>query len=162
MKRCSPHLLAFSRNCSGTGSRPLIPRPAWTPSLAGVSATVMQQKHNYQFPIIKSCFLPVSTTSSGSSPEDPLSRTGRPFGGMLRDIKRRYQYYKSDMTDALNSQVLAAVIFIYFAALSPAITFGGLLGNVCIFVGVFLLLLYAIDAIITPSTSLLQLIRWTT
>lgn len=60
--------------------------------------------------------------------EDPLSRTGRPFGGMIRDIKRRYQYYKSDITDALNAQVLAAIIFIYFAALSPAITFGGLLG----------------------------------
>ncbi|XP_036938187.1 solute carrier family 4 member 1b (Diego blood group) isoform X2 [Acanthopagrus latus] len=69
------------------------------------------------------------SSSSGSTPEDPLSRTGRPFGGMLRDIKRRYQYYKSDMTDALNSQVLAAVIFIYFAALSPAITFGGLLAD---------------------------------
>ncbi|XP_024913668.1 solute carrier family 4 member 1b (Diego blood group) [Cynoglossus semilaevis] len=61
--------------------------------------------------------------------EDPLSRTGRPFGGMIRDIKRRYKYYKSDITDALNSQVLAAVIFIYFAALSPAITFGGLLAD---------------------------------
>uniref|UniRef100_A0A3B4FVF3 Anion exchange protein n=1 Tax=Pundamilia nyererei TaxID=303518 RepID=A0A3B4FVF3_9CICH len=61
------------------------------------------------------------------SDSDPLSRTGRPFGGMIRDIKRRYQYYKSDITDALNAQVLAAIIFIYFAALSPAITFGGLL-----------------------------------
>uniref|UniRef100_A0A8C4F9D8 Anion exchange protein n=1 Tax=Dicentrarchus labrax TaxID=13489 RepID=A0A8C4F9D8_DICLA len=59
----------------------------------------------------------------------PLSRTGRPFGGMIRDMKRRYQYYKSDLTDALNAQVLAAVIFIYFAALSPAITFGGLLAD---------------------------------
>uniref|UniRef100_A0A3B5AMQ1 Anion exchange protein n=1 Tax=Stegastes partitus TaxID=144197 RepID=A0A3B5AMQ1_9TELE len=68
------------------------------------------------------------STSSGPPPEDPLARTGRPFGGMIRDIKRRYQYYKSDITDALNAQVLAAVIFIYFAALSPAITFGGLLG----------------------------------
>lgn len=47
---------------------------------------------------------------------------------MIRDIKRRYQFYKSDITDALNAQVLAAIIFIYFAALSPAITFGGLLG----------------------------------
>lgn len=65
--------------------------------------------------------------------EDPLSRTGRPFGGMIRDIKRRYKYYKSDITDALNSQVLAAVIFIYFAALSPAITFGGLLGMCCLY-----------------------------
>lgn len=46
----------------------------------------------------------------------------------MKDIRRRYQHYKSDLTDALNAQVLAAVIFIYFAALSPAITFGGLLG----------------------------------
>ncbi|KAA8581573.1 solute carrier family 4 member 1b (Diego blood group) [Etheostoma spectabile] len=66
---------------------------------------------------------------TGPPPEDPLSRTGQPFGGMIRDIKRRYQYYKSDITDALNAQVLAAVIFIYFAALSPAITFGGLLAD---------------------------------
>ena len=61
--------------------------------------------------------------------EDPLARTGYPFGGMVRDIKRRYRHYISDYTDALNPQVLAAVIFIYFAALSPAITFGGLLGK---------------------------------
>ncbi|KAM4526956.1 solute carrier family 4 member 1b (Diego blood group) [Fundulus diaphanus] len=65
----------------------------------------------------------------GPLAEDPLSRTGRPFGGMIRDIKRRYQYYKSDLTDALNAQALAAIIFIYFAALSPAITFGGLLAD---------------------------------
>lgn len=61
--------------------------------------------------------------------EDPLARTGYPFGGMVKDIKRRYRHYISDYTDALNPQVLAAVIFIYFAALSPAITFGGLLGK---------------------------------
>ncbi|XP_034070501.1 solute carrier family 4 member 1b (Diego blood group) isoform X2 [Gymnodraco acuticeps] len=66
---------------------------------------------------------------AGTPPEDPLSRTGRPFGGMIRDMKRRYHYYKSDITDAFNAQVLAAVIFIYFAALSPAITFGGLLAD---------------------------------
>lgn len=48
---------------------------------------------------------------------------------MVRDLKRRFRHYISDYTDALNPQVLAAVIFIYFAALSPAITFGGLLGK---------------------------------
>ncbi|XP_051925336.1 solute carrier family 4 member 1b (Diego blood group) isoform X2 [Hippocampus zosterae] len=70
------------------------------------------------------------TSFSGAPPpEDPLSRTGRPFGGMIRDIRRRYRYYKSDISDALNAQVLAAIIFIYFAALSPAITFGGLLAD---------------------------------
>ncbi|XP_077020291.1 band 3 anion transport protein isoform X1 [Tamandua tetradactyla] len=62
-------------------------------------------------------------------PDDPLQRTGRLFGGMVRDIRRRYPLYLSDITDALSPQVLAAVIFIYFAALSPAITFGGLLGE---------------------------------
>uniref|UniRef100_A0A8C5HU06 Anion exchange protein n=1 Tax=Gouania willdenowi TaxID=441366 RepID=A0A8C5HU06_GOUWI len=61
--------------------------------------------------------------------EDPLARTGYPFGGMVKDLKRRYRHYVSDYTDAVNPQVLAAVIFIYFAALSPAITFGGLLAD---------------------------------
>ncbi|XP_072235068.1 anion exchange protein 2b isoform X1 [Leuresthes tenuis] len=61
--------------------------------------------------------------------DDPLQRTGRPFGGLIRDVRRRYPKYVSDFKDALNSQCMAAVIFIYFAALSPAITFGGLLGE---------------------------------
>lgn len=61
--------------------------------------------------------------------DDPLRRTGRPFGGLIRDVRRRYPHYLSDFRDALDPQCLAAVIFIYFAALSPAITFGGLLGK---------------------------------
>ncbi|NWU41214.1 B3A2 protein, partial [Hylia prasina] len=61
--------------------------------------------------------------------DDPLRRTGRPFGGLIRDVRRRYPHYLSDFRDALDPQCIAAVIFIYFAALSPAITFGGLLGE---------------------------------
>ncbi|XP_042643397.1 band 3 anion transport protein isoform X6 [Tyto alba] len=61
--------------------------------------------------------------------DDPLRRTKRPFGGLVRDIRRRYPKYLSDIKDALNPQCLAAVIFIYFAALSPAVTFGGLLSE---------------------------------
>ncbi|XP_062917147.1 anion exchange protein 2-like isoform X1 [Mobula hypostoma] len=61
--------------------------------------------------------------------EDPLRRTGKPFGGVVRDAARRYPQYLSDFKDALNPQCMAAIIFIYFAALSPAITFGGLLGE---------------------------------
>uniref|UniRef100_A0A4W4FHZ1 Anion exchange protein n=1 Tax=Electrophorus electricus TaxID=8005 RepID=A0A4W4FHZ1_ELEEL len=60
---------------------------------------------------------------------DPLKRSGVPFGGLIHDIRRRYPYYISDLKDALDSQCIAAVIFIYFAALSPTITFGGLLGE---------------------------------
>lgn len=65
----------------------------------------------------------------GAVEDDPLRRTGRPFGGLIRDVRRRYPHYLSDFRDALDPQCLAAVIFIYFAALSPAITFGGLLGK---------------------------------
>ncbi|XP_051994752.1 band 3 anion exchange protein-like [Xyrauchen texanus] len=71
----------------------------------------------------------IATTGPEKPREDPLARTGYPFGGMIKDIKRRYKYYLSDFRDALDPQVVSAVIFIYFAALSPAITFGGLLAD---------------------------------
>ncbi|XP_059915120.1 anion exchange protein 2a isoform X1 [Gadus macrocephalus] len=61
--------------------------------------------------------------------DDPLRRTGRLFGGLVKDVARRYPQYLTDIRDAMNPQCMAAVIFIYFAALSPAITFGGLLGE---------------------------------
>lgn len=60
---------------------------------------------------------------------DPLKRSGIPFGGLIHDIRRRYPRYISDLKDAMDTQCIAAVIFIYFAALSPTITFGGLLGK---------------------------------
>ncbi|XP_048835846.1 anion exchange protein 3-like isoform X5 [Brienomyrus brachyistius] len=60
---------------------------------------------------------------------DPMKRSGVPFGGLLHDIRRRYPHYMSDLKDALDTQCAAAVIFIYFAALSPTIAFGGMLGE---------------------------------
>ncbi|XP_068823089.1 anion exchange protein 3 isoform X1 [Capricornis sumatraensis] len=68
-------------------------------------------------------------SSEAAPDDDPLLRTGSVFGGLVRDVKRRYPHYPSDLRDALHSQCVAAVLFIYFAALSPAITFGGLLGE---------------------------------
>lgn len=74
--------------------------------------------------------LSVELGGSEVTPEDdPLLRTGSVFGGLVRDVKCRYPHYPSDLRDALHSQCVAAVLFIYFAALSPAITFGGLLGR---------------------------------
>ncbi|XP_054199439.1 anion exchange protein 3 isoform X2 [Homo sapiens] len=67
--------------------------------------------------------------SEATPEDDPLLRTGSVFGGLVRDVRRRYPHYPSDLRDALHSQCVAAVLFIYFAALSPAITFGGLLGE---------------------------------
>ncbi|XP_046996664.1 band 3 anion transport protein [Schistocerca americana] len=61
--------------------------------------------------------------------DDPLQRTRKPFGGMINDCKRRFPHYVSDIIDGLNLTCLAAAIFIYFAALSAAITFGGLIAD---------------------------------
>lgn len=76
-------------------------------------------------------FVDSASSTGESEPEEdnPLERTGRPFGGLFKDIRRRYPKYLSDITDGVNFQGLAALIFIYFAAVSPAITFGGLLGK---------------------------------
>ncbi|CAG0879882.1 unnamed protein product [Darwinula stevensoni] len=66
--------------------------------------------------------LPVSPGDA----DDPLQRTGRLFGGFFSDVKRRYPWYLTDLRDAINPVCLATAVFIYFAALSGAITFGGL------------------------------------
>ncbi|XP_015786320.1 sodium-driven chloride bicarbonate exchanger isoform X3 [Tetranychus urticae] len=58
-----------------------------------------------------------------------LKRTGRLFGGLINDVKRKAPWYLSDFKDALALQSIASVIFLYFACLAPIITFGGLLGD---------------------------------
>ncbi|XP_034098192.2 electroneutral sodium bicarbonate exchanger 1 isoform X6 [Drosophila albomicans] len=61
--------------------------------------------------------------------ESGLSRTGRLFGGLINDFKRKIPWYISDYKDALSMQCVASWIFLYFACLSPIITFGGLLSE---------------------------------
>ncbi|XP_074648267.1 sodium-driven chloride bicarbonate exchanger-like [Tubulanus polymorphus] len=58
-----------------------------------------------------------------------LIRTGRFFGGLIDDVKRKAPFYASDFKDALHIQSIASFIFLYFACLTPIITFGGLLGD---------------------------------
>ncbi|GCC24078.1 hypothetical protein chiPu_0002477 [Chiloscyllium punctatum] len=58
-----------------------------------------------------------------------LERTGRFFGGLIRDIKRKSPFYLSDFKDAFSLQCLASILFLYCACMSPVITFGGLLGE---------------------------------
>uniref|UniRef100_A0A8D2LNR0 Anion exchange protein n=1 Tax=Varanus komodoensis TaxID=61221 RepID=A0A8D2LNR0_VARKO len=62
-----------------------------------------------------------------SGPE--LQRTGRLFGGLILDVKRKAPWYWSDYRDALSLQCLASFLFLYCACMSPVITFGGLLGE---------------------------------
>ncbi|XP_071355528.1 sodium bicarbonate cotransporter 3-like isoform X4 [Trachinotus anak] len=58
-----------------------------------------------------------------------LQRTGRIFGGLFLDVKRKAPFYWSDIRDSLSLQCLASVLFLYCACMSPVITFGGLLGE---------------------------------
>jgi solute carrier family 4 (sodium bicarbonate transporter), member 10 len=50
-------------------------------------------------------------------------------GGLIDDLKRKLPWFLSDFRDGLNFQCLSSVLFMYFACLSPIITFGGLLGT---------------------------------
>ncbi|UYV73777.1 SLC4A7 [Cordylochernes scorpioides] len=58
-----------------------------------------------------------------------LKRTGRLFGGLMDDIRRKLPWFLSDFRDAFALQSLASIFFLYFACLTPIITFGGLLGE---------------------------------
>ncbi|XP_053268424.1 anion exchange protein 2b isoform X3 [Pleuronectes platessa] len=101
-------------------------------SVAGFQREMLRKRAEQEVKLLKE---PISLEEDESlidplkKSADPLERTGKPFGGLVHDVRRRYPKYVSDFKDALNSQCMAAVIFIYFAALSPAITFGGLLGE---------------------------------
>lgn len=61
--------------------------------------------------------------------EAGLTRSGKLFGGLINDIKRKSPWYLSDFKDGISIQSIASIIFIYFACLTPIITFGGLLGE---------------------------------
>ncbi|XP_056012278.1 sodium bicarbonate cotransporter 3-like isoform X2 [Ostrea edulis] len=60
---------------------------------------------------------------------DPtLQRTGRLFGGLIEDVKRKIPWYASDFKDCLHIQCVASTLYLYLATLTPNVTFGGLLG----------------------------------
>ena len=56
-------------------------------------------------------------------------RTGRLFGGLINDIRRKAPFYLSDYRDGLSVQCIASFFFLYFACLTPIVTFGGLLSD---------------------------------
>lgn len=66
----------------------------------------------------------VSPEAEPENEKEPLFEgLGR---GILRDYRKRLPLFKSDITDGLNVQSLAATLFLFFACLAPAVGFGGL------------------------------------
>ncbi|KAI1690517.1 HCO3- transporter family domain-containing protein [Ditylenchus destructor] len=65
------------------------------------------------------------------NPHQPvIFRSGRCFGGLIQDVKRKSKWYRSDYVDFFRgrlSQSLAATISIFFANISNIITFGAVM-----------------------------------
>ncbi len=61
--------------------------------------------------------------------QEGLEWTGKPFGGIIQDIKRRVPHYFSDFKDGLSSKVAGTTFFMFFAALANAVAFGALTGQ---------------------------------
>ncbi|GAB4145041.1 MAG: hypothetical protein Tsb009_17000 [Planctomycetaceae bacterium] len=58
-----------------------------------------------------------------------LQYTGKLFGGLRGDIRRRLPHYVSDFRDGIHPKSLAAICFLVFAFLAPAVTFGGIMNR---------------------------------
>ena len=62
--------------------------------------------------------------------EEELKFSGKPFGGVWNDFKRRWPHYRDDWTRGWSSKSAAAIVFLFFACLAPAVTFGGIMGAI--------------------------------
>ncbi|CAF4224466.1 unnamed protein product [Rotaria socialis] len=71
----------------------------------------------------------MSTSSHDKQDEDPFQRSGFVFGGVYREMRRRYEHYKSDIFDAFSLNCLVSLIFMFIACLAPALTFGGIIAD---------------------------------
>ena len=64
----------------------------------------------------------------GEAVPEALRWSPVPLSGIRADLRRRLPLYVSDFTDGLNPKSAASVLFLVFACLAPAITFGGIMG----------------------------------
>jgi len=70
---------------------------------------------------------PIEPAPSG--PPEGLRYTGRLFGGMVQDFRRRWRHYASDFRDGLHTKSISSILFLFFACLAPAVTFGGIMAE---------------------------------
>ncbi|XP_069874834.1 sodium bicarbonate cotransporter 3 isoform X6 [Dipodomys merriami] len=109
----------------------VLPPGEWDPSIRIEPPKSVPSQEKRKIPVFAE-----SAPMSGESPKEAahhagpeLQRTGRLFGGLILDIKRKAPFFLSDFKDALSLQCLASILFLYCACMSPVITFGGLLGE---------------------------------
>lgn len=57
-----------------------------------------------------------------------LKSASSPLAGLIGDIRRRRPHYIDDFKCGLRGKSIASIVFMFFACLAPAVTFGGLMG----------------------------------
>ena len=68
----------------------------------------------------------ISVQSSSSLTEENQNGLGKPFSGLMMNLRKRKNYYKSDWTDGFNQKSISAILFLFFTCLAPTVAFGGL------------------------------------
>ena len=67
------------------------------------------------------------TPTAAAGPTEGLTYTGKFCGGLRNDIARRWPSYLSDFTDGFHAKCVGSTLFLFFACLAPAVTFGGVM-----------------------------------
>ncbi len=62
-------------------------------------------------------------------PSAGLEYTGKFAGGLRQDVARRLPHYLSDIRDGLHAKCIGSTLFLFFACLAPAVTFGGVMAT---------------------------------
>ncbi|XP_036426744.1 electroneutral sodium bicarbonate exchanger 1 isoform X1 [Colossoma macropomum] len=108
----------------------VLPPGEWDPSIRIEPPKSVPSQEKRKMPgVPNGTVVPVEVETPGEHHGPELQRTGRLFGGLILDVKRKAPFYLSDFKDGLNLQCVASFLFLYCACMSPVITFGGLLGE---------------------------------
>lgn len=105
----------------------VLPPGQWDPDVRLEPPTTVPSQERRNFFSTKSDL--ASEKKDHEQNEDTLVRTGRLFGGLINDVKRKIPFYKSDFKDGLHIQCIGSILFMYLATLAPNITFGAFLGQ---------------------------------
>ncbi|KAM9481955.1 electroneutral sodium bicarbonate exchanger 1 isoform 1-T1 [Clarias gariepinus] len=108
----------------------VLPPGEWDPSIRIEPPKSVPSQEKRKMPgVPNGTTVPVEEETHGEHHGPELQRTGRLFGGLILDVKRKAPFYLSDFKDGLSLQCVASFLFLYCACMSPVITFGGLLGE---------------------------------
>ena len=113
-------------------ARPTVTKP-FTTSPSSLHVRPSPIMHESQR--LNSSALPMSSAAAATTTIDESDDKDPPLfetflKGIRRDYSMRLPHYPSDITNGLNTQCLAAVLFLFFACLAPAVGFGALFGSV--------------------------------